>query len=96
MIKSGGAIFAVGILLLATMWTPVWVQVLAYCIACVVLQYRWVLCIPAIYADAAYTPYPVTSLHSHRYLVMVLVLLCVWWLLIRFTRLGALYENKIS
>lgn len=85
MVRTGIAII---ILLIATVLFPLWVQLVLYCVACVVIRHRSALLLPALFADLLYTPIPDTLLRGHRYVLFVLVLLALSWIVLRFTRLG--------
>lgn len=82
---------AVIVVLMATIWLPIWIQILLYIIAVFVLPYQFLLLIPALYADALYAPHGGISLSMHLYTVGVAILLMVRWVLVHKTRIGILY-----
>lgn len=74
------------VLLAAVLWLPVWVQIVLFACAVVVVRYRFALLVPAIIADALYAP-TVSLLHL-KLTVVVGVMIGLWYLLVTQTRLG--------
>lgn len=75
------------VLLAAVLWLPVWVQIVLFaCAVVVVVRYRFALLVPAIIADALYAP-TVSLLHL-KLTVVVGVMIGLWYLLVTQTRLG--------
>jgi hypothetical protein len=79
-------IAAVIVLLGAILWSPVWVQLILFACAIVLVRYRAVLLIPAIVSDVLYAPTP--SLAHMKCTLVVAAMIGVWYLLMTQTRLG--------
>jgi hypothetical protein len=83
-------ILAVAVLVAATLWVPLWVQLALYGVAVVFTPYRLALFIPAAIADALYAPGTMWQLGSHWYVLFVGALLVVHWIVVHKTRIGQL------
>ena len=82
-----------GMLIIATLFLPVWVQLLLYAAGCFVVPYRIALFVPASLADALYAPHQAFAT-GHWYVLYVAALLAVHWALVRFTRIGQWYDES--
>ena len=91
MIKTGIALI---VLIVATIWLPVWAQIALYIIAVILVRHRLLIFIPAVFADTLYTPTTIWHLSAHRYVILVAVLLIGFYLVITKTRIGQLYAME--
>jgi hypothetical protein len=88
MIKTLSALI---LLFIATLWLPIWIQIILYVLAVVFVPYRLALLIPAIFADTYYAPTTALSLYTMRTTLFVLGLLVAHYGIINKTRIGLLY-----
>lgn len=86
MIKT---IIAVIVLIAAVLWMPLWVQLILFCVAVLLVQYRLALFMPAILADVLYAPQP--SIIYCKMTVLVAALVILWWFVMTKTRIGERY-----
>lgn len=86
----------VGIIMLviATIWLPVWVQLIGYVIFCIVTAYPAALFFVAALADAIYSPMHSIAPGNHYYILYALCIYVIFELAMRFTRLKQLYEME--
>lgn len=82
---------AVGILIGATFFTPVWLQICLYVIFLFVVRYRIALVIPALVADAWYAPARDFSIHSNTMLLLAVGMVLVFMAVVRTTRISQRY-----
>lgn len=79
----------------AVIWLPVWAQLGLFVVAILLVKYRLVMLIPAIFADALYAPTVHLSIFNFKMTIFVLTLLLIYWLVITQTRIGVLYAEQI-
>ncbi|MBP6904891.1 MAG: hypothetical protein KBB91_02450 [Candidatus Pacebacteria bacterium] len=81
-------ILAIVVLLGAVLWLPVWVQIVFFILATVVVRHRLLLLVPAIVADVMYAPNPSFAIEHFIMTGIVLGMLLVWYVVVHQTRLG--------
>ncbi len=85
----------IAILIGIVLWTPVWLQLLAFVLAVFLVRYRLLLFVPALVADALYAPtlsHTWTSLiGAHTTVLIVGVFLAIWYIITTQTRIGTYY-----
>jgi hypothetical protein len=79
------------VLLIAILWLPIWLQIVLFSVAVVVVPYRYYLLIPAIIADALYTSHSVWNITSHWLTLIVLAMLGLHWFIMKKMRVTAFY-----
>lgn len=82
---------AIGLLIVAVVWLPVWVQVVLFVTAVILVQYRFFLVIPAIISDALYTSHSAWNIRSHYMTLLVLALLALHYFIMKKMRIRTLY-----
>jgi branched-subunit amino acid ABC-type transport system permease component len=82
---------ALALLFIATLWLPIWVQVILYVLAVMFVPQRILLLLPAVFADAYYAPTASFSLYTLQTTLFVFALLCAHYIIINKTRIGLLY-----
>lgn len=89
MIRS---LIALGILVVATFFLPVWAQLILYAIVLCSVKYGWGIIIPALLSDAWYAPvHTLFSLRSNMMTLLALCMVLVYTVLIRSTRISQQY-----
>lgn len=83
--------FAIVIIFLATFFLPFWAQIILYVLAIILVQYRAFLLVPALFADAWYSPVRDISPINNKTALLVLVMIVVYLLIIRRTRISERY-----
>jgi len=82
------------VIVAAILWLPVWVQIALFAIAILAFPYRLVLFVPALIADARYTP-DTTFTHVHFTMTLIVgAMLALWVVVRRRTRIGYSYVSK--
>lgn len=82
---------AIGLLIVAVVWLPVWVQVVLFVTAVILVQYRFFLVIPAIISDALYASHSAWNIRSHYMTLLVLALLALHYFIMKKMRIRTLY-----
>lgn len=70
---------------------PFWVQLVSFFVLIFVTPYRFLLLIPAIFADIFYAP-KIDGIFFAKYTVFVFVLILLHWLIVTKTRIRDLYD----
>ena len=83
--------FAIVIIFLATFFLPFWAQIILYVLAIILVKYRAFLLVPALFADAWYSPVRDISPINNKTALLVLVMIVVYLLIIRRTRISERY-----
>lgn len=83
-------------LLAAVLWLPVWVQVVLFVLAVLVLPYRLLLLIPAIVADVVYAPSTNFALEHFIMTGIVGGMLVIWYVIVHETRLGQSTQHSYA
>lgn len=76
-------------LIAAVLWLPLWVQLILFCVAVLLVRYRLALFVPAVLADVLYAPQP--NIIYCKMTVLVGVLIILWWVVMTKTRIGERY-----
>ncbi|HTH92869.1 MAG TPA: hypothetical protein VL576_00070 [Candidatus Paceibacterota bacterium] len=82
-----GVIILIGVVL----WFPVWIQVVFFAAAVILLPYKFLILIPAIIGDALYAPSTQLSLTSHWMTLIVLAMLGIHWYVMKKMRVQRVY-----
>lgn len=82
------------LLIIATIWLPVWVQLLGYLVFCIITANPAALFLVAVFADRLYSPVSSLTIHNHYYLLYALSIYVIFQLAMRFTRLKHIYEME--
>ena len=82
-------IIGVVVLLCAILWLPLWLQLVLFALAVILVPYRVALLVPAIVSDALYAPTAHFSLYSHWLTLIVLAMLGIHWFVIRKMRVNS-------
>jgi uncharacterized membrane protein len=91
MIRS---IVAIGVLLGAVVWTPVWFQCVLFALSIAFLPKKVLFLIPAIVADALYAPTHAFSLSNLKMTMIVIGMLLLWLALMQQTRISHVVPTK--
>lgn len=84
-------IVVVVILFLATLFLPFWAQIALYLFAIVITPHRAWLLLPALFADAWYSPVRSFSIYNNKTVLLVLAMLIIYFFIIRNTRVTQTY-----
>jgi hypothetical protein len=84
-------IIGIVLLLCAVLWLPVWLQLLLFAIAVVVIPYRAYILLSAIVSDALYAPTSHFSLTAHWMTLIVLAMIGLYWFIMRKLRVTPFY-----
>ena len=84
-------IIAVGILIGATFFTPVWLQIGLYVIFLFAVRYRIALIIPALIADAWYAPGRDFTFQNNKMVLLAVAMITVFFIVVRTTRISQRY-----
>lgn len=79
-------------LIISILWLPLWVQFGLFVIAVLVVRYRILLLVPAVFADALYAPTSALSLGHFKMTMIIGALLVIWYIVATQTRLGTRYD----
>jgi hypothetical protein len=82
---------AIVIIFCATFFLPFWVQIGLYVIAIILVQYRAFLLVPALFADAWYSPIRDISPANNKTALLVLIMIVVYLLILSKTRITEKY-----
>lgn len=85
-------IVALLILIISILWLPLWVQIGLFVVAVLVVRYRVLLLVPAVFADALYAPTSALSVGHFKMTMLVGALLIIWYIVATQTRLGTHYD----
>lgn len=75
----------------ATLWLPLWVQLVLYGIAIIVMPNRVLLLVVALFSDALYAPGAQLSFAHLKMTILILVVLAAHWIIMHKTRFRSLY-----
>jgi hypothetical protein len=78
-------------LIATTFFVPFWAQIAVYLIALFLIPHRTALLIPAIVADAWYSPYHGLRLEDNKMFFVVLGMLVIFTTIMRTTRISHHY-----
>ncbi len=84
-------LIAIVIIFLATLFLPFWVQIIFYILAVILVPHRTFLLIPALFADAWYSPVRDISPANNKTALLVLGMIIVYLIVIRRTRISQNY-----
>ncbi len=85
-------IIALILLIISILWLPLWVQIGLFVVAVLVVRYRTLLIVPAVFADALYAPTSTLSVGHFKVTMVVAALLVIWYIVATQTRLGTQYD----
>jgi len=75
----------------ATFFLPFWLQAVLYIGGLFFVPYRWVLVIPALFADSWYSPERDLSFQNNKTIIFVLIILTLFFLIKNNTRISQKY-----
>lgn len=84
------------LIIAAVLWFPVAFQMGLFVIGILLLPYRLLLLIPAVFADTLYAPMHTLSLGHFQMTLVVGGLLLVWFIIMTQTRFGTHYVSKTN
>jgi hypothetical protein len=91
MIRS---ILAIVILFLLTIFLPFWLQIVFYIFAVIFVKPKALLLIPALFADAYYSPIRNLLPANNKTFLWVLFIIVLYEIIIRNTRLSYVFSKK--
>lgn len=81
-------IVAVILIFLATFLLPFWVQLILYVVAIIFVENRVLLLLPALFADAWYSPSRSFDPMNNKTVLLVAVMIIIYLVIIRRTRIA--------
>ncbi len=84
-------IVAIAIIFFATFFLPFWIQIVLYATAIILVNHRLFLLVPALFADAWYAPVRDFSPMNNKTVLVVAVMIVLYLIIIRRTRITAQY-----
>ncbi len=85
------ALIAILVLCVAVLYAPFWVQISLFLIAILFSPYKWIFLLPALLADAWYSPVRNFAPANNKTLLLVVGVLLMYTLIIRMTRIRERY-----
>lgn len=85
------ALLFLAFIVVATIFLPFWLQAILYVLALFVIPNKIFLILPAIIADAWYSPVRTFSFENNKTTLFVIALLFVYFLIVNNTRISQKY-----
>lgn len=82
-------------LIAAVLWLPIYVQVICFILAIILIKYNTFILFPAILADSIYAPTTNFSFFNFKLTLLVGFLILIHWFFITKTRIGSFYDKNI-
>ncbi|MCC7436329.1 hypothetical protein IT402_00415 [Candidatus Nomurabacteria bacterium] len=86
------SIFYIAVLFVATVFLPFWAQMVIFVYAIFVIKHKILVLAPALFADIWYAPHTGLFLNNNKTFLLVSLILLVYFLVVRTTRVRQKYD----